>query len=50
MASKYTTSICANSVPNVTIVIVVAGHQQAAGFAKGHGGYAANNIVMLVYG
>ena len=31
-------------------MVVVAGHQEAAGLAEGHGGDAADDVVVVVHG
>ena len=49
-AEVSTCSFGANSVPDVAVVIVVAGHQEAAGIAEGDGGDAANDVVVVIDG
>lgn len=47
---KYLTgAVGLQGVPHVTVEVVVAGEQQAAALGKGHGGYAADDVVVRIH-
>ena len=44
-----TCSLSADGVPYVAVVVVVAGDQEPAGPTEGHGGDAADDVVVVVH-
>jgi len=49
MTGEHTCSLGADRVPNVAVVVVVAGDQQSTGPTEGHRGDAANDVVVVVH-
>lgn len=48
MAGQHTSAVGLQGIPHVAVKVVVAGEQQAAALGEGHGGYAADDVVVGV--